>query len=292
MKEGENMKRDQKNLKSLLPTRQAESHKGTYGRLGVIAGSRGMTGSVYLTCQSALRTGSGLVYALVPEDLETIMSIKLTEVIIKAIRDNNKGHFIRESIKPILKEIHSLNSIALGPGLGIDEDRVLLVGEIIKNSTCPLVIDADGLNCLARNIDILKDRRSPIIITPHPGEMARLLKLDIEDIENNRVHHAQTLANKYRIVVVLKGHKTLVASPNEEIYINKTGNPGMATAGSGDVLTGIIASLLGQGLSPFNSAKLGVYLHGLAGDLVKEEKGENGIIASDIVEAIAYAMKD
>ncbi len=278
------------NIKNLLGKREESTHKGSYGRVGVIAGSRGMTGAVYLTCQSALRTGSGLVYTIIPESLETIMSIKLTETIIKPIMDENKGHFTKESSNPILEEIRNLDTIALGPGLGLGKDRIQLVGEIIKNSTCPIVIDADGINCIAANIDILKEKKSPIVLTPHPGEMARLLKTDIKDIEVNRVLYAQSLADKFKLVVVLKGHKTLVASPNEETYINNTGNPGMATAGSGDVLTGIIASLLGQGLSAYDSAKIGVYVHGLAGDLVKEKIGEYGIIASDLVEAIPYAM--
>lgn len=281
-----------KELKGLLGQRELHSHKGSYGRVGIIAGSRGMTGAVYLSCKSALRTGSGLVYAIVPEALEAIVSIKLTEAIIKAINDNNKGHFFKESIKSILEEIKDMDSLALGPGMGLDQDRVQLVSQIIKNSSCPIVIDADGLNCLAQDMDILKDKKAPIIITPHPGEMSRLLNVDIKDIEKKREYYAQNLADKYNIIVLLKGHKTLVASAEDEIYINHSGNPGMATAGSGDVLTGIIASLLGQGLSPFNSAKLGAYVHGLAGDIAKSKIGEYSMIASDILENIPYAIMD
>lgn len=277
-------------MKELLPKRDANTHKGTYGRVGIISGSRGMTGAVYLACQSALRTGSGLVYAIVPESLETIMSIKLTEAIIRPIYDRNTGHFVAESIVSILKEIDKMDAIALGPGIGIDDERIELVWKVIKNVNCPMVIDADGLNCISKNMDMLHKKNSSIIITPHPGEMARLLNIKIREVEENREYYAKYISEKYNIITVLKGHKTIVSSPNGKIYINNTGNPGMATAGSGDVLTGIITSLLGQSLEPFDAAKLGVYLHGLAGDIARDKVGEYGLIAGDIVEAVPEAM--
>lgn len=277
-------------MDNLIAKRNDNSHKGTYGRVAIIAGSRGMTGAPFLSSQGALRTGSGLVYTIIPESLETVMSIKLTEAIIRPIKDKDTGHFLKDSIEPIIKEVKEMDCIALGPGIGVDKDRIQLVSEIIRDIKVPMVVDADGINCIAENIEILNQGKGPIIITPHPGEMARLLNKDIQQIEKNRQYYSQYISEKYNIIVVLKGNKTIVTSPEGQTYINKTGNPGMATAGSGDVLTGIIASLLGQRLDPFDAAKLGVYLHGLAGDITRDRLGEYGMIANDIIEAIPYAI--
>lgn len=277
-------------MDNLIAKRNHNSHKGTYGRVAIIAGSRGMTGALFLSSQGALRTGSGLVYTIIPESLETVMSIKLTEAIIRPIKDKDTGHFLKDSIEPIIKEVKEMDCIALGPGIGVDKDRIQLVSEIIRDTKVPMGVDADGINCIAENIEILNQGKGPIIITPHPGEMARLLNKDIQEIEKNRQYYSQYISEKYNIIVVLKGNKTIVTSPEGQTYINKTGNPGMATAGSGDVLTGIIASLLGQRLDPFDAAKLGVYLHGLAGDITRDRLGEYGMIASDIIEAIPYAI--
>lgn len=277
-------------MNNQLLKRDPNTHKGNYGRVAIIAGSRGMTGAPYLASQSALRTGSGLVYTIIPESLETIMAIKLTEAIIKPINDTGAGHFIKESLEPIMNEIRGMDSIALGPGIGVDEGRVQFVHEIVKNTNAPMVIDADGINCLSKNITVLNQRNNPIILTPHPGEMAGLLNKDIKEIEKKRQFYSQYISEKYNIISVLKGKETVVTSPEGEVYINNTGNPGMATAGSGDVLTGIITSLLGQKLEPFDAAQLGVYLHGVAGDIARDKIGEYGMIASDIVENIPYAI--
>lgn len=277
-------------IKMLLPKREKESHKGTYGKVGIIAGSKGMTGSVYLASQAALRTGSGLVYTIVPQAIETIMSIKLTEAIIKPVKDN-EGFFSKESLNGILNEIKGLDVIAIGPGIGADKDRLYIIQEVLKNYTKPIVIDADGINSLSFNLNILNNHTSSIIITPHPKELAKLLNKSTRDIQENRIYYSKYISKKYNIIVVLKGFNTIVALPTGEIYINGTGNPGMATAGSGDILTGIIASFIGQGIKPEDAAKLGVFCHGLAGDLASYEKGEYGIIATDILENIPYSIK-
>lgn len=279
-------------LKNLLPKRIEDSHKGTYGRVGIIGGSKGMTGAPYLASQAALRTGTGLVYTMVPKYIETIMSIKLTEAIIRPIEDKGKGHFTKESLPEIIKEIESLDTIGIGPGLGIDGDRLYLIEEIIKAYKKPIVLDADAINCISMNPNILLNRYNPIIITPHPGELGRLLGKSTREIQENRIYYSKYASGKYNIIVVLKGFNTIVASPKDDVYINETGNPGMATAGSGDVLTGMIASLLGQGLKPIAAAKLGVFCHGLAGDLGSLEKGEYGLIASDILDNIPYVFKE
>ncbi len=276
-------------VKNILMNRSKDSHKGTYGRVGVIAGSEGMSGAPFLSSLSALRTGSGLVYTMVPDVISNILEIKSVEAIVKSFKDNGEG-FSRTSIKDIIDYSKKLDIIALGPGLGVDDDRKELVCEILKNVSCPVVLDADGINCIANNKQVLKNRKSTTVITPHMMEFSRLTNVDVDELQNNREKYSMDFAKLYGVIVVLKGHNTVVCD-GEKVYINSTGNPGMATAGSGDVLTGVIASLLGQGLKAFDAAKMGVYLHGLAGDMVKQEKGEHGIIASDIIEFIPLAIK-
>ncbi|WP_201750442.1 NAD(P)H-hydrate dehydratase [Senegalia massiliensis] len=276
-------------LKGLLTKRNPDSHKGDYGKVLIIGGSRGMTGSITLSSKASMRTGSGLVYTMVPEYLETIMSIKLTEEIVKIAKDNGKGYFIKEALEDILNNAKGKDALAIGPGMGTYKDNIYLLGEIIKNTNVPMVIDADELNALSKDIDMLKNKKNSIVITPHPGEMARLLDKSIKEIESNRIYYAKYISNKYDIVTVLKGNNTIV-SYKDQVYINNSGNPGMAKAGSGDVLTGIITSLIGQGLEPFNAAKLAVYIHGLAGDFAKDKKGEYSMVASDIIENIGEAI--
>lgn len=278
-------------MRKLLGKRKIDSHKGNYGRVAVIGGSTGFTGAPYLSSIAAMKTGSGYVYALVPDSLQTIMSIKLTEAIIRPIEDQKRGHFIMESLQDILMYIKDMEALAIGPGMGVDGNRVFLVKEIIKSAELPMVLDADAINCIVDNPEILKQHHNNIVITPHPGELARFLDISVEKLQEKRVYYSELVAKKYNVLVVLKGHRTVVASPKHGIYINETGNPGMASAGSGDILTGMIASLLGQGLKTFDAAKLGVHLHGMAGDIARDKLGEYGMIASDIVENIPLAIK-
>lgn len=278
-------------IKEILKSREADTHKGSYGRVAIIAGSSGMTGAPYLSCQSALRAGSGLVYSLVPNSIEDIMSIKLTEVIVKSVEDNEKGYFTRDSLVEILDYIETMDVIAVGPGMGVDKDRIYILEEIIKNCKKPIILDADAINCLSIQHNILYNRNKEIILTPHPGELGRFLDKSISEIQENRIYYAKYAADKYNIIVVLKGSETVVASPEaEDIYVNTTGNPGMATAGSGDVLTGMISSFVGQGIKPLDASILSVFTHGLAGDLAKMDKGEHGMIASDIMERIPESI--
>lgn len=243
-------------MKNLLKKRRLDSHKGDYGRVGVIGGSTGMTGAPYLSTLASLRTGAGYAYTLVPSALENIMSIKVTEGIVRPIEDNGVGHFTMESLQDILMYIKNMDSIALGVGMGVDGDRTYIIREVIKAAKVPIVLDADAINCLSNTTHILDNHESSLIITPHPGELSKFLDISIEEIQKKRVYYSEYIAKKYNIIVVLKGHRTVVASPKSGIYINETGNPGMATAGSGDVLTGMIASLLAQGLNPFDATKL------------------------------------
>lgn len=274
--------------KLLLKDRDKDTHKGTYGKVGIVAGSYGMTGASYLSSMSSLRTGSGLVYTVIPDRLLDIMSIKLTECVLKPVH-SEYGYFDDTSIEEVLEAINKCNCIVLGPGIGTHDKTKEFVKEILLNYNNTIILDADGLNCIKDNIDILKNRKSKTIITPHEMEMKRLIEKTALDFEN-RVILAKDFSYNYNIVTVLKGHDTVVADSDKSFSINPTGNPGMATAGSGDVLTGIIASLVGQGLDAFDAARCGVYLHGLAGDIAKKQKGEYGLIASDILENIPYAI--
>lgn len=279
-------------IKGILPKREKKSHKGSFGRVGIIAGSEGMTGASFLSTMAALRSGSGLVYTIVPKSLSHILSIKLIEAIIKPVEDSNTGHFNLNSYGEIKEIIKDMDVLAIGPGIGIDEERIQLIKEILLNFDRPVVLDADGINCVSQgDPDILSYRKGDTIITPHPGEFARLLKTSIKKIEENRIKYSKYTSSKYNVITVLKGAGTIITNPKEEVYINSTGNPGMATAGSGDVLTGIIASFIGQGLSPYKAAILGVYCHGLAGDLAKLDKGEHGMISRDILDNIPYSIK-
>lgn len=279
-------------MDKIFKKREKESNKGTYGRLAIIAGSKGMTGSACLTSMSSLRSGAGLVYLIVPESLMNIYSVKLTEVIMRGIEDHKKGYLCKDdyySIRAILD--NNKDALILGPGLGYDKARIELVKRVLNDSDIPTIVDADGLNCLSHNLDILKDAKSEIILTPHPGEMGKLMDLSAQEIQSNREYYALKFVEEYRVNLILKGNRTIVISKDLEKYINETGNPGMATAGSGDVLGGIVGGLLSQGINAFDASKAAVYIHGLAGDMGADEKTEYGLIASDILENIPYAIK-
>lgn len=276
-------------IKEILLKRKANTNKSDYGHVFVVAWSVCMSGAAYLTGQAALLSGSGLVTLGAPGSLNTILSRKLVEIMTLPLPETKSGSLSIKAYSKIEKFIKArkVNALAIGPGLSQNKETQAFVRKVISKINLPMVIDADGLNALADNLDILRGQ----IITPHPGEMARLLKISVKDIQKDRKNIAKNVAVKYNVIVVLKGHRTIVAEPGGKIYINKTGNPGMATAGCGDVLTGMISSFLGQGISPFESAKTGVYLHGLAGDLAEEEKGQASLIATDLLNKIPRAIK-
>lgn len=280
-------------IKNLLPSRDRWAHKGDFGRVGIISGSTGMSGATYLSTMGALKTGSGLVYAIVPKSLNMVLANKLIEAIIMPVEDRQTGHFNLDTFDEIKKAIEDMDVLAIGPGIGVDEERIELIEEILLNYKKTIVLDADGINCLSKgDANILRRRKARTILTPHLGELSRLLGVSIDEIRKNLIEYSRYISNKYKIIIVLKGKNTIVCDEEGEIYINSTGNPGMATAGSGDILTGIIASFVGQGIDPYDAAVLGVYSHGLAGDLAKETKGEYGMIARDILNNIPYSIKN
>ena len=281
----------QQELRGLLKKRSRDSHKGDFGHVFILAGSRGLTGAAALCSNAALRSGAGLVTLGIPASLNSIMSRKLTEVMTISLAETKEGTLSLKAEVDILKKIKTSDVVVLGPGLSQYPETQKLINRIILKIEKPMVMDADALNAISKNTGALKKIKSRFAVTPHPGEMSRLINKSMEYVKNNRLIVAKKFSHDYNAVVVLKGAGTVVAAPDGKYYINTTGNPGMATAGSGDVLTGIIAGLLGQRLNMFNAARLGVYIHGLAGDLAAKDKGEIGLIAGDILEKIPYAIR-
>jgi len=273
---------DPKAMVKPLPKRLKESHKGDFGKVFILAGSEGMLGAAVLCSRGALRVGAGLVYLGVPARARDSVNLATPEVIVAG----------GDSVKDFTNAFQKVDAFALGPGLGwrrtIARDFLFFLSE--QKINAPIVLDADGLMAFVNELATLEKLKLNLILTPHPGEMARLLGRTSEEIQKEREKVATSVAKLFGGVVVLKGYQTVVAESSGKVYINQTGNPGMATAGVGDVLTGMIAGLAGQGLSPFEAAVTGVYLHGLAGDLAAKEKGEYGMIASDLIDKIPEAI--
>ena len=276
----------------LLPSRQTHSHKGTYGRVFVAAASTGMTGAAALTSAGALRVGAGLVTLGTPKSLNSILEVKLTEVMTLPLPETAEGSLALEAKTDIIEAIEQSKSIlAIGPGLSQHPETVALVHSLIRESETPTVIDADGINALSKSREILSSLSPQTVLTPHPGEMARLIGGTVETLERDRIGIAQQFAQTHNVTLVLKGAPTVIAGGNGEVWINSTGNAGMATGGMGDVLTGLIAGLIAQKVSPFDAAVLGVYLHGLAGDIVAESTGMHGLMAGDVLNNVPKAIK-
>lgn len=280
-----------KSIKNIFAKRKSDAQKGDYGHVLIVAGSAGLTGAAYLASEAALLTGSGLVTCAIPKSLNAILASKLTEAMTLPVEDGGKGYFPISAFSEVMKFSEKVDALAIGPGLSQRPETKEFVKKLIGALERPIVLDADGINSVCDDPYVLKRAKKDIIITPHPGEMARLAHKEIKYIQANRKSVAQAVAKKYNIVVALKGANTVVASPRGEVFINTTGNPGMASGGVGDVLTGMIVSLLGQGYAPFNAAKFGVYLHGLAGDIAAGEKTEVSLRAQDILDNIYKAVK-
>jgi NAD(P)H-hydrate epimerase len=272
----------------LLP-RAAESNKGSFGRVLVVAGSRGMSGAGVLCAGAALRAGAGLVCLAVPKGIQAIVAAANPCYLTAALPEDEQGGFSEQAAPELLALAQANDVLALGPGLGRSAALTALVSQLLMRTQRPVVLDADGLNALEHVVNRLSNHPTPLILTPHPGEFARLLGTDVPSVQLRRQDLAVRFASKHRLIVVLKGHGTIVTD-GRRVYCNMTGNPGMATGGTGDVLTGLIAALLGQGLEPFSAAQLGVYLHGLAGDLARDDLGEISLIASDLLQYLPQVL--
>lgn len=275
----------------LLPARPQAMHKGKAGRVFLLAGSEGLSGAAALCARAALRTGAGLVTVGVPKRLHDAMVQKLTEAMFKLLPETAQGSLSLQALPEILQFSKQSDVAAIGPGLSQHPETQQLIRAVVAAVDKPLVIDADGLNAFAGKPAELRKLASAVVITPHPGEMARLCAVSVEAVESDRQAIALQFAREHQLVVVLKGHESVVAAPDGNCYRNTTGNPGMATGGCGDVLTGMIAALIGQGLSVYDAARLGVYLHGLSGDLVAKVRGEIGLIAGDLIDTIPLAIQ-
>ncbi|MDD2401077.1 MAG: NAD(P)H-hydrate dehydratase [Clostridia bacterium] len=281
---------DKEFVLNLLPERDVEGYKNTFGHALVIAGSKGMMGAAFLTSKGVLRSGAGMVTACLPESLADLFDLALPEALTKGVTETDEKGISSLAWQQIKQYIKGKKAIVFGPGVGTSKDIFELLKQLLTVKI-PIVLDADGLNALSKDMEILENDHGPIILTPHPGEMARLLGTTVANIQENRVEVAIQVATTFKVIVVLKGAGTIIASPEGQLYINSTGCSALATAGSGDVLAGTIGGLLAQGLNPVEAAVLGVYLHGLTGELVAEEKGLRGVMAGDIVEALPLSIK-
>jgi NAD(P)H-hydrate epimerase len=278
-------------LPTQLLRRKSNAHKGDFGHIFILAGSARFSGAALLSAEAALRSGAGLVTLGIPKGLNcAIIKAKAKEIMTLPLPQTKEMSLSIAGFHKIMNFIKTSDICLLGPGLGQDNSTKKLILKLIEKIAKPIIIDADALNALAGHLGLLKNRQGRTkILTPHPGEMSRLLKVKIKEIQEKRKKVAKNFAKLYNIILVLKGEKSVVTD-GYKTYINQTGNPGMSTAGSGDVLSGIIAAFLGQGLTAFNAAKYATYLHGLAGDLAAKEKTELGLIASDIINKIPEAI--
>ena len=278
-----------------LPKRPPDAHKGTFGTVVVIAGSLGLTGAAAMAGEAGLRSGAGLSTLAVPASLQDVMAAKLTEVMTRGLPETSDAASRAvgaDALKPALELCQEAAAVVLGCGLGTHPITCKFVHKFVQSARKPMVIDADGLNCLAKDARTLEGEHAELVITPHPGEMARLLGTTAQGVQSNRIDAARQAASRFHCIVVLKGARTLTADPSGRVFINPTANAGMATGGTGDVLAGAIGGLLAQGLSPFDAAACGVFIHGKAGDIAACRIGMAGMIAGDVLRALPEALKE
>ncbi len=268
-------------VQSVIPVRKPNTHKGDYGKILLLCGSWGYTGAPALAAMGALRTGAGLVYLSVPDCIYSITASQVLEPVITPLKDDSVG-FSADAAEAVRQQLPKMDAVLIGPGIGQGKGALELTKMILSEAKVPVVLDADGINVLAQHKNILRDRVYPTILTPHDGEYARLAGQAPGD---DRIAAAYSLAKELNVIVLLKGHRTVITD-GEDCYLNSTGNPGMATGGSGDVLSGIIVSLLGQGLTPMQAASCGAWLHGEAGDICAKEIGQYGMLPQDMLNIL------
>ncbi|HUP22098.1 MAG TPA: NAD(P)H-hydrate dehydratase [Thermoanaerobaculia bacterium] len=278
-------------LRGWLPARRPQSHKGDYGHLLLVAGSPGMSGAAVLAARAAVRAGAGLVTMAVPETIRAECHLGCLEAMTLSVANGLAAPLDGSRLEALLVAASRRSALAIGPGLGTDEEITVLVRDLVLGARVPTVLDADGLHPFAGRLEELAAREGDLVLTPHPGELARLLGVTTGEVQGDRLAAAREAAARSRAVVVLKGHQSLVAEPDGEVAINHTGNPGLATGGTGDVLTGVVGALLAQGLDPATAARLGVFVHGLAGDLVAADLGERSLSASDVAESLPAGFR-
>jgi len=258
---------------------------------GIIAGSAGKTGAAAMAAQAALRIGAGLVTVAAPRSVSDVLEAKLLEAMAYPVPETEARTLSKQALETLLAFAETKTALAIGPGIGRHPDTQALIHNLIVSVVKPTVLDADGINAFTGHKEMIGQAHGPLVLTPHPGEMARLLGITTADVQRDRLGVASRVAREQNVCVVLKGAGTVVAGPDGRLAVNPTGNPGMATGGTGDVLTGIITGLLAQGVTPWGAACAGVYVHGLAGDLAASEMGEMGLIAGDVIRAIPLAIR-
>jgi len=279
-------------LPAQLLQRKINSHKGDYGHILILAGSSRFSGAALLCAESALRSGAGLVTLGIPKSINlALIRVKPRELITLPLPETDEGALSLAGFAKISDLLKDIDVLIIGPGLGRNKSTYALVKKIIRNTSQATVVDADALNALNNCLEILKAHKGQLILTPHQKEMSRLFGINTDIIKNNRKLVAKKYAKHYNSIIILKGHNSIVTDGIKKFYINHSGNPGMATAGSGDVLSGIVGAFLAQGLDAFKAAKYATYIHGLAGDLAAKDKTQMGLIASDIIDRIPDAIK-
>jgi NAD(P)H-hydrate epimerase len=278
-------------VQKALPKYDENTHKGTRGRVLVVAGARGLIGAAALSALGAQRIGAGLVTVACPESLNAILEVKLTEQMTAPVPEIEGGFLSPRATGRILDLALHVNAVVLGPGIGRHRETAQLVRDLVTKLTVPMVVDADALYHLGGQIEALRSAQAPIVITPHPGEAAWLLRTNIVSVEQNRLKVAKQLARDYNTHVVLKGRFTIIASPQGDVRVNPTGSRALATGGTGDVLSGMIGGLLAQGLPAFEAATAAVYLHGLAGEKVGQELGPDGSMAGDLLPFLPILLR-
>ena len=274
-----------------FPPRPPHAHKGHQGHLLVVAGSRGKSGAAALAGRAALRAGAGLCTIATPASQQPIVAALAAEYMTEPLAETAAGGLARAALEPIEALAAARDALAVGPGLGVEPETVELVRALVRGAARPMVVDADGLNALAGLAGGLREARGPRALTPHPGEMARLLGIGADAVQADRIETARAFATAHRVHLALKGAGTVVAAPDGRVFVNPTGNPGLASGGTGDVLTGLVGALLARGLDALLALQAGCYVHGLAGDLGAADVGEDGLVASDVVERIPAAIR-
>lgn len=280
-------------IRSLFPRRDITGNKGTFGHVMCICGSRNMVGAATLSASAALRSGAGLVTVAFPECMYIPIASKMTESLLLPLEANMEGTISAKAIPTILKEAEKCDAILIGCGLGVNDDTIQVVDQVISNAKCPVIIDADGINIVSTDINMLRRAAVPVILTPHPGEMSRLIKVSVDNIQSDRIAVAKNFAESYLVTLVLKGANTVVATGgSNKAFVNSTGNTGLSKGGSGDLLAGLMAGFVAQGMSPVDAAAAAVYIHGYLGETVSDSTSVRGMLPGDMIEYLPKVMAD